>query len=522
MRRIPTYIVTGFLGSGKTTLIDEITSSSSKSCLVLQFELGEKEFIKENKNREIKTFSSKNFAQVIKEKVEEISALIQQKAYEEVWIEWNGILEFSDLEKLLFHEEIEDLLSIKKVIYMSDALEEESLLQGTGGSLFSQLSSSDIGVLKDRGSQQEKKEGKNLLKKVSKGISVFEASKVEELEEDFYRALNKKKRGSYEGVALISLGFFLLLTSLSTLGEMGNLMAKVFSVFLGTFLQGLPFLVIGVLISSGIQLFLSPQSVVEKFPKNPVLGMILGLFSGFFLPVCDCASVPVFKSLLKKGVPPAVAICFLAASPVINPVVLISTYYAFGFQWSAVFWRTGLGLICGLLIGISFWKVKVEEILLEKERFYGNECGVETQALKEVSPIFLWFLHSRREFFQVVPYLMGGILLSSVFQSINLEWLQNFGQENLIFSIVALMALGFLLSLCSSSDGVVARGMEQIFPRTAIYGFLVFGPMMDLKNLFMLKGYVRTKFILRLSMTMFLICFLVLCLCSSWIGGGLR
>ena len=52
---------------------------------------------------------------------------------------------------------------------------------------------------------------------------------------------------------------------------------------------------------------------------------------GFAFPVCECGVVPVVRRLFNKGLPMWVGITFLLAAPVINPIVLVSTYVAFGF-----------------------------------------------------------------------------------------------------------------------------------------------------------------------------------------------
>ena len=99
--------------------------------------------------------------------------------------------------------------------------------------------------------------------------------------------------------------------------------------FLRHSIASYPFLFIGVLLSSFIQVFLSEKVIQRWFPKNALLGMLFALVCGFCLPVCDCATIPMFKSLIKKGVPTSSAVVFMVATPVINPVVILSTYYAF-------------------------------------------------------------------------------------------------------------------------------------------------------------------------------------------------
>ena len=100
-------------------------------------------------------------------------------------------------------------------------------------------------------------------------------------------------------------------------------------IFISIFLESLPFLLLGSLISAIIECFISDEKMASLIPKNVFLGSIVGVFLGLFLPACDCAVIPIGKRLIKKKVPLNVAISFMLSSPIINPVVLLSTYYAF-------------------------------------------------------------------------------------------------------------------------------------------------------------------------------------------------
>ncbi len=96
-------------------------------------------------------------------------------------------------------------------------------------------------------------------------------------------------------------------------------------IFISIFLESLPFLLLGALISSVIETYVSNEKMAKLIPKNKILGSLVGVFLGFFIPACDCAVIPVTKRLLKKKVPINVAVSFMLASPIINPVVLLST-----------------------------------------------------------------------------------------------------------------------------------------------------------------------------------------------------
>ena len=88
----------------------------------------------------------------------------------------------------------------------------------------------------------------------------------------------------------------------------------------------------------------------------------------------------------------------------------------------------------------------------------------------------------------------------------------------LAVSIIIMMIMAFVLSLCSSSDAVIARSFANQFSMGSIIGFLVFGPMMDIKNVMMLSSGFSKSFIGKLLLSSFIICFAVVFLFAS-LGG---
>ena len=281
-------------------------------------------------------------------------------------------------------------------------------------------------------------------------------------------------------------------------------------------MQAIPFLFIGVLLSSFIQVFLSEKVIQRWFPQNALLGMLFALVCGFCLPVCDCATIPMFKSLIKKGVPTSSAVVFMVATPVINPVVILSTYYAFNGNWKIVLARILLGTICAIGIGLIFTLKPMQVSFSIKSYEYNCECGCLFLRQKPgwKGKISLFWQHAQNEFFNVGKFLLIGIFISTVFQVISSKIAWTDANLHIIPSILLLMGMAFLLSLCSSSDAIVARSFANQFPFISILGFLVFGPMIDIKNLTMLSGNFSKKFIAKLTITVFFVCFLVMCICS--------
>ncbi|MBE0699611.1 MAG: permease, partial [Anaerolineaceae bacterium] len=125
------------------------------------------------------------------------------------------------------------------------------------------------------------------------------------------------------------------------------------AVFLGIFIEALPFLLLGTLASGFVEVFIEREELARWIPRQPVLGVLAGGLLGLFFPVCECGVVPFTRRLLRKGVPVSVGVTTLLAAPVVNPIVIASTYAAFGP--GLIFWgRIGLSLLIAVITGLVF------------------------------------------------------------------------------------------------------------------------------------------------------------------------
>lgn len=287
-------------------------------------------------------------------------------------------------------------------------------------------------------------------------------------------------------------------------------------IFMSIFFESFPFLLLGALISSIIETFVSNETMARIIPKNKVLGSIVGICLGFFLPACDCAVIPVAKRLIKKKVPINIAVSFMLASPIINPVVILSTYHAFYKTNPDIFWmRLVLGivvsLVIGIIMGILFGK---KDIITNNEDECGcshchehDECECEEHKHKNY---FLSIVnHTALDLFEVVKYLMLGALIASIIQvSLPRDILVMFN-NNRILSIITLMLFAYLVSLCSTSDSFVGKSLLSSFSKSSIMAYLLLGPMIDIKNTIVLFGNYKKSFVFSLILLIFICIFIV-------------
>lgn len=295
-------------------------------------------------------------------------------------------------------------------------------------------------------------------------------------------------------------------------------------IFISIFFESIPFLLLGAIISSIIETYISNDQIAKIIPKNKILGSIVGVFLGFFIPACDCAVIPISKRLLKKKVPINVAISFMLASPIINPVVLLSTYKAFYRSNPEIFWyRLLLGIIISLIIGIIMGiifnnkQVVINSILDEDDKCHCHEDNIDEDFKELVEDCHEHNLkndfisictHTANDFLEVAKYLMFGALIASSIQVLIPRSILVIFNNSQVLSIIVLMIFAYLISLCSTSDSFIGKSLLSTFNESGIIAYLLLGPMIDIKNTIVLLGNYKKKFVWTLISLIFVVIFI--------------
>ena len=279
--------------------------------------------------------------------------------------------------------------------------------------------------------------------------------------------------------------------------------------FLSILLEGIPFLLGGALLSGLLEEFL-PQSLMTRLlPKNPRMAVIASGLLGLLFPVCECGIVPVVRRLMRKGLPVSCGITYMLAAPIVNPLVILSTLAAFRGQGAIemTVLRFALGLSVAVLAGWVVTPISPASIV-RSELLSSNESGHHHHHADPMRSL-LDRLHNAagvatRDFLDVAVYFVIGAGAASLFSTaVNQEIILPLA-SNPILSIASLMGLASVLSVCSTTDAFIAATLTT-FPMTAKLAFLVFGPMLDFKLLFLYSAAFSKRFILSLAVGLFLV-----------------
>jgi uncharacterized membrane protein YraQ (UPF0718 family) len=331
--------------------------------------------------------------------------------------------------------------------------------------------------------------------------------------------------------------------------------------FYSILIEALPFIILGALIA-GILEELVPQTLITRIiggledllPRGLVrlAAILLGGLLGLVFPMCECGIIPVMRRLLRKGLPLSCCTAYLLAGPIINVVVMLSTWVAFSAQdTSAVgntgpqmngWWMMGMRMLLGYLVAVG------TSLIVERQyRKYGDELLTplarppKSQAVSPVADgdgegngngngkarVPVWervgniaetALH---DFVDITLYLIIGAFLASAARLwLGHERMANLAAQHWLPAILIMMVLAIVLCLCSEADAFVAASFSALRP-SAKLAFLVLGPMLDFKLYFMYTRVFRPRLIWTIILSVVVQVFLYAVLVHLWWGGTL-
>ena len=331
--------------------------------------------------------------------------------------------------------------------------------------------------------------------------------------------------------------------------------------FLSILFEGAPFILLGTLISGLVDIYLPKQTMDRFLPKNRFAAVAASGLLGAVFPVCECAVVPVIRRLVGKGLPVSCALTYMLAAPIVNPITALSTWKAFQNQGEVLMTssRLLLGFLLATTVGLITLRLAHASILKPSlaaklpqpippphtqcachptghphaqganpcqeahdpahSHAHGHDhphpddhgagtacCGHDHAAPASGDARLIAAMRSAlKDFIEVGVYFTIGVAITALFNTgiaPGAQWLDGLAQ-NPTAAPAALMALAFILSLCSTSDAFIAATLAK-FTWSAKLAFLTFGPMMDVKLLFLYQSVLNRRFILWLALGLFL------------------
>ncbi|MGC1481526.1 MAG: permease [Chthoniobacterales bacterium] len=278
--------------------------------------------------------------------------------------------------------------------------------------------------------------------------------------------------------------------------------------FLSILLEGAPFLLLGTIMSGLIDQFLPAKVMTRLLPRNAYAGAAVSGLLGFIFPMCECGVVPVIRRLMAKGLPVSNAVVYMLSAPIVNVVVVLSTYAAFRNQMPE--WMTGLRLgvgygvavLTGMVVhNLSIKYVLRKNILAEITQARGIEGGRRGGFGTRMAGALQVAVS---DFLDMMVYFIIGCAAAATFSTaVNQEFVVPLAVSPALATF-SMMGLAGILSLCSTTDAFIAATFVT-FPAVSKLAFLVFGPMMDVKLIFIYSSVFRKRFVLGMVVGLFIL-----------------
>lgn len=316
--------------------------------------------------------------------------------------------------------------------------------------------------------------------------------------------------------------------------------------FLSLLLEGAPFILLGTMVSGFIDVYM-PSGLLERvLPKKKLPAVMLCGLLGIVLPVCECAVVPVIRRLVAKGLPVSCAFTYMLAAPIVNPVTILSTWSAFSEQQALYITlsRIGIGYMVALVVGLIMMWVPMERVLRKAliQRMHATDkegkkshhhcdhdhdhcdhdhghCDHDHHHAHSHFQLVAAIRTGMKDFIDVAVYFTIGVALTAMFNIIQVDYYEQvqWYANDLWRGTGLLMVLAFLLSVCSTSDAFIAASLGS-FNYAAKMAFMVFGPMLDVKLIFLYQTVMRRSFLVYFCVGLFILVGLVCIGWSQWEG----
>ena len=312
------------------------------------------------------------------------------------------------------------------------------------------------------------------------------------------------------GIGLVGIGAVFAVRALTpALGprSLPNQLQDLLTLSISVIIESLPFVLLGILLSIVVQVWIPDRWIMRVLPQNPILRRAVISFLGIFLPVCECGNVPLARGLIVKGFTVSESMTFLLAAPIVNPITIITTGQAFGFDSWIFAARLGGGFLIANIIGWLFSRHPDQDSLLT-DRF-AAECRMPDPHDHDQTRWQKSVVLFTRESSVIMPALFIGSLVAGLVQvAVPRSVLLGLG-SNPLWSILAMMVLGFVISVCSNVDSFFILPFASTFMPGSISVFLLFGPIIDIKMLTLMRTTFTARVLVQLTVVVALLSALI-------------
>lgn len=262
-------------------------------------------------------------------------------------------------------------------------------------------------------------------------------------------------------------------------------------------IESLPFVILGIILSILVQVWLPGDVMKRLLPKwKPARRLVISLL-GVLLPVCECGNVPLARGLIAQGFTVPESLTFLIAAPIVNPITIITTYQAFRGDHAILVFRILGGIVIANFIGWLYSRhPKPNQLLTPEFTAFCKQPDPHHHHNRRIKSVEIL----RREANSIIPAFFVGAFVAGFIQVVVPRQSLLAVGGNPVWSIGAMMVLAFIISICSNVDAFFALAFKSTFTAGSLVSFLVFGPIIDIKMLSLMRTTYNRKVLWQITL----------------------
>ncbi len=214
-------------------------------------------------------------------------------------------------------------------------------------------------------------------------------------------------------------------------------------------------LLVGMIFAIGlVRTSLRPETVRNYLHGKPGwLALVLAALLGAVTPFCSCSSIPLFIGFVASGVPIAVTLTFLIASPLVNEVAVVMLGQSFG--WDITVRYVIAGLLLAILLGAIFSRLRLENHVYDFVRTTPIAALQEATATPNLEQRIAAAKEETREIVgRVWRWVILGVAVGALIHGwVPTQLLASYAGVDNPFAVVVVTAVG--VPLYSNAAGVV-------------------------------------------------------------------
>lgn len=242
--------------------------------------------------------------------------------------------------------------------------------------------------------------------------------------------------------------------------------------FVELFLETAPPLLIGVIGAALIEAFMPAAATRWLGRGSRVSQALRGVLIGAPMPVCSCGVLPIYRSLILRGVPATAALALLMAAPEIGVDSFLLSLSLLGLTTTIA--RCAAALVLALLVGLVVGRLVERTAPHIPAAPDGGSIGASG-----ASPI----ASLRRAFFEtwghLAPWILVGLYAAALIEPwLSTEWARSLP---VWLQIAVLSLLGMPTYICATAaTPLAALLLVSGFSPGAVIAFLLTGPATNL------------------------------------------